>query len=827
MKTIKIFIASSNELEKERLLMASLANELSTRLEKVGIQVIAVEWESLDASMGEDHKQEEYNDKLRECDMCMVLYWTKFGMYTEKELNTAYHEKIAGKNPQKVWVYFKEVDDPSNQPTEELIKFRDSFPTKYGHFYTPFANFDTLKAHFLLQFMEYQSQTLEGKGIVEVIDGKVTVDGKEYVDLQDVPFAGNNEEYNATKKSISDKQNLLQFVPTDNPLYSQTAEELRQLQEKLSKMESSLWDTALWITKQNTQKSSERLQRAMDLFSNGDNKGAMAILNEEEIEKDIQHNLNLIKLGEEGKKGLNNNIDELLFKAKTYKTEMTDGWVLKRCKIYDRIIQLSESLYGENSEKTVSAYVKSGTAYRYLGDYDKALSLYLRAMEKGKIIFGEDHPYIAVILDRIADIHIEVCNYPLAQESYKKSLKIRKEKLGAKDSKTARSYFKIGFVYERLGDYANALKNYKKNLHICLELYGNERPATAAAYNCIGNVYGVLGEYSKALECHRKSLDIRIKTLGYNHSNIAYSYLNLGLIKERTKNYISALNDYQMSMNIREKVLGHNHPSTAISYGYIGNVYLLLGNFSNALKNLFEALSIQEKTFGSTHHDTAQTYRAIGQVYRKQGRYPQAHEYYDKALNAFLKLYDSKHTDIAWIYNSISELYFNEGIYPLSLKYEKKCLSLLEDILGLECIDTAKAYGNVSRIYMKLCDYEQTFNYLKKAIAIFEKQLGANHQHTANAYNELAWDLHLTGRSEEALPWAEKAVAVFPKTPYIIDTLASVYQDLCRYDEALEQFDLCLKLKHEQKESDDNIHETEDKIAALKELMKNGGVSEQ
>lgn len=74
MKTIKIFIASSNELEKERLLMASLANDLSTKLEKVGIQVIAVEWENLDASMGAPNKQEEYYEKLHECNMCLVLY---------------------------------------------------------------------------------------------------------------------------------------------------------------------------------------------------------------------------------------------------------------------------------------------------------------------------------------------------------------------------------------------------------------------------------------------------------------------------------------------------------------------------------------------------------------------------------------------------------------------------------------------------------------------------------------------------------------------------------------------------------------------------------
>ena len=71
--------------------------------------------------------------------------------------------------------------------------------------------------------------------------------------------------------------------------------------EKLAKMESSLWDTALMITRLSTTKCSDRLNRAMDLFSNGDNKGAQAILNEAEIEKDIEHNLNLIKLGEEGR----------------------------------------------------------------------------------------------------------------------------------------------------------------------------------------------------------------------------------------------------------------------------------------------------------------------------------------------------------------------------------------------------------------------------------------------------------------------------------------------------------------------------------------------
>ena len=83
MKTIKIFLASSEELKPERLELADLVENINNVLEKQDITVRLVKWEYLDSSMGPQHKQEDYNDKLRECDICLVLYWTKFGMYTK------------------------------------------------------------------------------------------------------------------------------------------------------------------------------------------------------------------------------------------------------------------------------------------------------------------------------------------------------------------------------------------------------------------------------------------------------------------------------------------------------------------------------------------------------------------------------------------------------------------------------------------------------------------------------------------------------------------------------------------------------------------------
>jgi tetratricopeptide (TPR) repeat protein len=77
---------------------------------------------------------------------------------------------------------------------------------------------------------------------------------------------------------------------------------------------------------------------------------------------------------------------------------------------------------------------------------------------------------------------------------------------------------------------------------------------------------------------------------------------------------------------------------------------------------------------------------------------------------------------------------------------------------------------------------------------------------------------------EEALPWAEKAYKAFPDKTYAIDTLATVYQGLGRTEEALEMFELCLKIKEEQQMDDESLNETKDKIEKIKEIQQKGQV---
>ena len=677
MKTIKIFIASSNELEKERVLMASLANELSTRLEKVGIQVIAVEWESLDSSMNEEHKQEEYNKKLRECDMCMVLYWTRFGMYTEKELNTAYHEKIAGKNPQKVWVYFKEIDDPSNMPTEELKKFRDSFPTKYGHFYTPFANFDTLKAHFLLQFMEYQSQALQGKSIVEVKDGKVIVDSKEYVDLQNVPFAGNNEEYQLLQKNLKKTRKLLAVTEMDDPEYVEYATEIEEMEEKLTKMESSLWDTALMITKLSTTKCSERLQRA--------------ILNEEEIAKDVQHNLNLIKLGEEGKKGLKTNIDEYLLKIQTYENEMEEGWEDKIIYLYEKCIDLGRNRIDDckNAEllSDYADFLFFQHRYNRVEEiYTEALSLY-RIINKTSDIDYE--PCIIYCLKQLSLHYIYSNEYENAEKALNEILLSQKED-GEEDEQLrfAEATALLAYLHYNQLQYEKALEECEKAISkysqyewvykFCESLYIRgiihkdmgkndlaEKDALemldyiekfeidgliSSAYNLLGNAYNNQLKFDLAINAYQKAQDnLEEKSRNNPHpylQEIAGNYSNLGRMHRLTGQYNAAYDDFNKARNILQTLV--NQDPLQNSESYIRCLYSLSDlcketkQYEEAEGYINEAIDCSRalsKTDAERHlFDLAHSLNIKGIILYEQNKYEDAERTYLESLDIRRKI---------------------------------------------------------------------------------------------------------------------------------------------------------------------------------------------
>ena len=498
MKTIKVFLASSDELKTERLEFDSLFNHLNRIFRPRGLYLELSKWEYLDSSMGPKHKQEEYNEELKTCEMCMVIYWTKFGEYTGQELMTAYNELKEGRNPRKLYVFFKEPADLS----PELKVFKESFATEFGHFYCKFENVDSMRLHFLLQLEAYQNNDL--KEVVKVEDSKVTVDGKPFVDLDNIPFAARNKEYRRLKDEIASLESEIKTFesvlasgpnPAIEELLGKKRSERYYKKEELSEHENLLLNTALRIAQQQGERISQRMARAMEAFEDGRASDANTILDEalhdaRALREEIANTKELLKRQQETAAI---SISELLLKASVMLSDDTrkiDDRVEAAYEIYKEAYALAnESDY--DREKYMELLDKYGEFLYTYAKYEDCLRVRTELLKLKSSVFGENHPDVAS------------------------------------------SYNNIGIVYYAMGDYSKALEYYEKDLKIGLSVLGENHPDVAKSYNNIGVVYGAMGDYSKALEYYEKSLRIRLLVLGEDHPKTKVVQENIEEVRQK------------------------------------------------------------------------------------------------------------------------------------------------------------------------------------------------------------------------------------------------------------------------------------------------------
>lgn len=89
MKDIRIFIASSKELEKERNYLAFLVLAKEDEFAARGLRVRLAKWEYVDPKMTEARTEDRYLDEMYNCDAALVLFRDIAGMYTREELDKA------------------------------------------------------------------------------------------------------------------------------------------------------------------------------------------------------------------------------------------------------------------------------------------------------------------------------------------------------------------------------------------------------------------------------------------------------------------------------------------------------------------------------------------------------------------------------------------------------------------------------------------------------------------------------------------------------------------------------------------------------------------
>ena len=152
-KHIKIFLASSKELKKEREQFEIFIHRENQQLYKKGIFIELHLWENNIDAMSKTRLQDEYNHAVKNADIFVSLFFTKVGQYTLEEFETAFGQFQKTGKP-LLYTYIKEApihrSDLNRQDVNSLFDFQDRLK-ELDHFYTTYENIEGLQLHFKKQ----------------------------------------------------------------------------------------------------------------------------------------------------------------------------------------------------------------------------------------------------------------------------------------------------------------------------------------------------------------------------------------------------------------------------------------------------------------------------------------------------------------------------------------------------------------------------------------------------------------------------------------------------------------------------------------------------
>ena len=170
MRTIKIFLASSAELDSDKEQVELFVSRKNKDYNKKRLFLELSTWKDFISAMTEEHTQEKYNQYIRSCDIAIFLFHTKLGRFTKEEFETAHQAFLQSSGKTKkplIYTFFKNDYNES----AEILDLKNHIDG-LEHFFDTYNSIDDLFVK-----INRQLDKLENKRVIkpDPIDVKLIV----------------------------------------------------------------------------------------------------------------------------------------------------------------------------------------------------------------------------------------------------------------------------------------------------------------------------------------------------------------------------------------------------------------------------------------------------------------------------------------------------------------------------------------------------------------------------------------------------------------------------------------------------------------------------
>lgn len=141
------------------------------------------------------------------------------------------------------------------------------------------------------------------------------------------------------------------------------------------------------------------------------------------------------------------------------------------------------------------------------GRFEEAIVVAEQAVEVGTAEFGTEHPSTAALMSNLADLHIELAQWPDAEVLYRRIAVIRSKTLGENHPDLAEAYAQLGKTLTEQGNFQAAEDAYWQALGT-IELELTRNPHVLDRISLLGGLYRARAWYNRA---HRLTNEDRLE----------------------------------------------------------------------------------------------------------------------------------------------------------------------------------------------------------------------------------------------------------------------------------------------------------------------------
>ncbi|EXB83876.1 hypothetical protein L484_023483 [Morus notabilis] len=264
--------------------------------------------------------------------------------------------------------------------------------------------------------------------------------------------------------------------------------------------------------------------------------------------------------------------------------------------------------------------VSIGNIYLSLCRFDEAIFTYQKALTVFKSTRGENHPSVASIFVRLADLYYRTGKLRESKSYCENALQIYTTPLaGVTSEEIASGLTEISAIYEAVSEPEEALKLLKKAIKL-LEDNPAHQGTIAGLEAQMGVMFYMVGRFAEARNSFESAI-AKLRASGEWKSAFFGIVLNqMGLACVQLYKINEATGLFEEAREILEQECGPCHLDTLGVYSNLAATYDAMGRVEDAIEILEYILKVREEKLGTANPDVDDEKKRLTQLLREVGR---------------------------------------------------------------------------------------------------------------------------------------------------------------------------------------------------------------